>query len=76
MTELVREGLGNGTNAWLFTSDQRGYNGTNFLVGLVRWSGTQTGFTDLYSTYSSWSYKSNSSTYERPYRCVWTNELR
>lgn len=76
MTEAIRAGLPNGTKTWVFTSDSEGYNGTQFLTGLVRWTGVQTAFTDLYSTYASWGYKSSSSTYYRPYRCMWTNELR
>ena len=77
LTELIRSGLPNGTNAWVFTSDQEGYNGTNFLVGLVRWTGTgTTAFLDTYSTYASWGYKSASTSYKRVYRCMWTNELR
>ena len=77
LTELIRAGLPNGSNAWTFTSDQEGYNSTSFLVGLVRWSGVgSTAFTDLYSTYSSWGYKSASTSYKRVYRCVWSNELR
>ena len=76
ITELVREGLPNGTNAWIWTSEQEGYNDTNFLVGIVRWSGTNTGYTGQYPTYSTWDYKVNSGSYVHGYRCMWTNELR
>ena len=75
MAELIRDGLPNGSNNWAWTSDQEGYNGTQFLVGIVRWAGTKTSWTGVYSTYSSWRYKSTNS-YKQPYRCVWTNELR
>jgi hypothetical protein len=76
LTEMIREGLPNGSNTWIHTSDQQGYNDTQFLVGIIKWAGTNTGFTDQYPTYATWGYKINSSSYNLPYRCVWTNELR
>ncbi|GMV39089.1 MAG: hypothetical protein AMXMBFR64_08050 [Myxococcales bacterium] len=76
LTELIREGLPNGSNSWIWSSDQEGYNDTQFLSGIIKWSGVDTSFTGQYSTYSTWAYKINSTSYQYPYRCVWTNELR
>jgi hypothetical protein len=70
-TEAIRHGLPNGTNSWLLTSDI-GYGNSSTRVMLVRWSGTDPGFTDQYPTYSSW----DPLTSVYPYRCMWTNELR
>lgn len=64
-TEAIRAGMPNGTNQWLLTSD---LGQGNMMV--VRY--TNTAFTDLYSTYSSWDGPATA----RAYRCVWTNEVR
>lgn len=58
--ELVQQGLSGGTNAWLWTSDQEGFNGTQFLVGILRWNGVQPFFGHYYSEFTSWDYKSAS----------------
>ena len=75
LTEAIRASLPNGTNNHLWTSDMsKGSNTTNsnLYIQIVRWQGTDPAFTDLYNTYSTWS----QSTTTRPYRCMWTNELR
>jgi hypothetical protein len=71
LTEAIRAGLPNGSggnNTFIYTSD--------FAQGpmstIVKWSGTDTAFTDQYSTYMSWSVPTTA----RPYRCMWTNEQR
>lgn len=70
-TEAIRHGLPNGSNTWLLTSDI-GHGGSSTNVMVIRWTGTDTGFTDQYSTYSTWTGLNSVS----PYRCMWTNELR
>ncbi len=73
LTEAIRQGLPNGSGTWILTSDaELGSGTTGWNVGAVKWSGTDTAFTDQYSTYSTWAAPQN----PIPYRCVWTNELR
>jgi hypothetical protein len=74
LTEAVREGLPNGSGQWLLTSDTEIGDGSSggLLLGIVKWSGTDTAFTDQYSTYSTWGWPYN----PLAYRCMWTNELR
>lgn len=70
--ETVRAGLPNGTNAWLYTSDVGlGASTTGVRANVIRWTGTDPAFTDLYSTYNSWSQPIT----VRAYRCAWTNQL-
>lgn len=68
LTEAIRAGLPNGSNALLTTADV----GRNDRVQVVRWTGVDTGFTDQYQTYMTWRDPATAG----PYRCVWTNELR
>jgi hypothetical protein len=69
--ELIAQSLPNGSGAYLWTSDQTGYNDTNFLMAIQRWlaqdprhsyiydgSGTQT---------VTWNYKTTS----QAFRCVY-----
>lgn len=74
LTEAIRQGLPNGSNAWQHTSDLAiGAVSTNALRDhVVRWTGVDTSFSGVGNTYQSWS------TVEtvRAYRCMWTNELR
>jgi hypothetical protein len=74
LTEAIRQGLPNGSNAWVWTSDGEIGDGSNsgLLFGVVRWQGADKGFSDQYNTYSTWAWPYNANTY----RCVWTNELR
>lgn len=50
--------------------------GVNMLTGVVQWTGTQPTFDDLWDNTNNsrmtwgWSFE------PRPYRCMWTNELR
>jgi hypothetical protein len=70
--ETIRAGLANGTNAWNYTSDVGlGASTTGVRANVVRWTGVDTAFTDLYSTYNSWSQLVT----VRAYRCAWTNQL-
>ncbi|GMV44525.1 MAG: hypothetical protein AMXMBFR64_62410 [Myxococcales bacterium] len=72
LTELVRDGLPNGSNNWLWTSDAVEGSGQNVLI--MKWLGTDAAFDGTYSNYATNSSKVTSTT--RPYRCVWSNELR
>jgi hypothetical protein len=71
LTEAIRAGLPNGTAAmtppWVWTSDFGQNN-----ASVIRWTNTETAFTDQYATYASWAGLTN--VYR--YRCMWTNELR
>lgn len=60
--ENVRAGLPNGSNEWLWAADAARYD-FNFLV---RWSGTDSAFTDYGSTYQAWSDRFN---VNRRFRC-------
>jgi Stigma-specific protein, Stig1 len=74
LTELIRAGLPNGSGTWIMSGDPEIGDGANgsLLMGVVKWSATDTSFSDQYSTYSTWG---NAQT-AIPYRCAWTNELR
>ncbi|MCP4134690.1 MAG: carboxypeptidase regulatory-like domain-containing protein [bacterium] len=65
-TEAIKSGLPNGSNQWLWASDQEGYNNTQFVIGQVRWTDVDTNFTDAYSTYANWSYMDG----KYGYRCI------
>jgi hypothetical protein len=78
LVEAVRQGLPNGSNAWLHTSDI-GVGTVDTLVSVyelrdhvLRWTGVDPAFTGMSSTYQSWGLVATA----RPYRCMWTNELR
>ncbi|MFN7134012.1 MAG: hypothetical protein ACK4N5_18185, partial [Myxococcales bacterium] len=66
--EVIQQGLGNGTNNWLWTHDQHGWNGTQMLTGLARWSGTQPNWGHYYSDFVTWAYKTDGG---YAYRCVY-----
>jgi len=67
-TEAIRAGLPNGISPeWHLTSDIAMTN-----VHVVRWTGVEPTFTDLYSTHMTWA----GPTAPYPFRCMWTNELR
>ena len=72
VTELARAGLPNGSNNWLWTSDAVEGSGQNVLI--MKWLGNDPLFDASYSNYATNSNKAASTT--RPYRCVWSNELR
>jgi hypothetical protein len=69
-TEAIRQGLGLGSNNWLWTSDV-GYGSYGTNIMLVQWAGTNTAFTD---TAGNWAPGTTGNSYS--YRCMWTNELR
>lgn len=73
-TEAIRSGLPNGTSpTFLLTSDFAFGNPPAAYATVVKWTGTQTSFTDLYPAgFMTWSDPDT----VRPYRCMWTNELR
>jgi hypothetical protein len=74
MVELIRSGLPNGMNNWIWTADQAYY----YQVEVVKWTGVETDFQDVYgSGENDDSYQiTNDTSTVRPFRCVWTNELR
>jgi hypothetical protein len=70
--EGARHGLSNGSSSSIWTSDAEVGIASSILLGTLSWSGVDTAFNDLYPTYHSWDYPTNT----HPYRCMWTNELR
>ncbi|GMV43693.1 MAG: hypothetical protein AMXMBFR64_54090 [Myxococcales bacterium] len=73
LTELARSGLANGSNNWLWTADAVDGSGVPTIrVLIMRWLNVDTAFNALSATYATDSNKTGT----RPYRCVWTNELR
>jgi hypothetical protein len=77
-TEAIRHGLPNGSGVHVLTSDlcrddrSSGNYSPRERVTILKWSATNPSFNDQYPSYSTWS----NLTTARPYRCVWTNELR
>jgi hypothetical protein len=60
LAELIMLGLPNGTGEWMWTSDQCGYNGSQFLVAALRWTGLDQRFPYEYGGGAStldWTYK-------------------
>ena len=61
LAELIQQGLPGGTNVYLWTSDQGGYNGTQFLVETMKWTGLDKRFPYEYlgnaNTTATWDYK-------------------
>lgn len=72
LTEAIRAGLPNGSDTFIDTSDPMLGNQSGVLVGNVKWAGTNAGFDDLWPANSTWAWAYD----PRPFRCVWTNELR
>lgn len=68
LTEAIRGGLGNGSTAALWTSE----NGQT-LFHVVYWNMTAPTFGDQWSIDMTWDGGDRSA---RAYRCMWTNELR
>ena len=55
LIEAIRAGLPNGSGGNILTSDlELGSQGGGLLVGVVKWTGTDTAFTDAHPTYSTW----------------------
>jgi hypothetical protein len=67
LTEAIRDGLPNGSGSYLNTGDVGQGN-----VTIVNWSGVNRAFDDQYPSFMTWSDPAT----PRPYRCMWTNELR
>ena len=65
--ELIAQGLPNGSGTPLWTSDETGYNGTNFTVAVKIWTGTAPNQVYEYSTDLTWTYK-HTGTF--PFRCI------
>jgi hypothetical protein len=72
LTEAIRDGLPNGSGAYLNTWDAAYGSQGQILVTLAMWSGVNRAFDDQYPSYMTWSNPATA----RPYRCMWTNELR
>jgi hypothetical protein len=72
LTEAIRDGLPNGLGDYLNTWDLGRGNAGQSYVTIVKWSGVARAFDDQYPAYMTWS----EPTTPRPYRCMWTNELR
>lgn len=66
LNELVVHGAPNGSDAFLWSSDQTGFDGNNFTVAVTKWKAIDTGH--LYGGGNmSWGYR----TATHPYRCVY-----
>lgn len=66
LNELVVQGAPGGSGAFLWTSDQTGFDGTNFTVAVTKWTGIETSHR-YGGDEMSWAYKTDS----KPYRCVY-----
>lgn len=67
LTEAIRDGLPNGSGAYLNTWDV-----AQTYVTVLLWSGVNEAYDDQYPAFMTWS----DPLAARPYRCMWTNELR
>ncbi len=68
MAELIGQGMPGGTtNEWLWSSDNVGYNGTQFLAHLFRWTGTLDQYQFNHSADLGWGYKTQTNFH----RCVY-----
>lgn len=70
IAELVLQGLPAGSGTELWTSDQTGYNGTNFTVSTVKWTGTVPALRLSYPADVTWIYKHQGNP-TRPFRCIY-----
>lgn len=68
----VRHSLPNGATAPILTSDPQIGTASTMLVGVGTWKNIDTKYDDLYPAYTTWADPATA----RPYRCVFTNELR
>jgi len=69
LAELIGQGLPGGTGQQLWTSDELGYNGTQFLAAVLRWSALDRRFPFEYvaaDPSATWAYKNET----RPFRCL------
>ena len=71
LAELIGQGLPNGTNTYLYTSDVNGHNGTQFLSEVEKWVGLDKRFSYEYTgaatQTATWDYK----TTPQAYRCIY-----
>ena len=71
LAELIQQGLPNGTNNYVWTSDEDGYNGTQFLANIHKWSGLDRrnnyAWTNAADQTLGWNYKTTT----QPYRCIY-----
>jgi hypothetical protein len=65
--ELIQDGLPNGQNAWLRTSDASGFSDTQLTSRVVKWTMSTGFFPYAYPTDTSWSFKTNA----LPFRCIY-----
>jgi hypothetical protein len=79
LIEAIRAGLPNGSNTFLQTSDPEIGQVpmvSGILLGVVKWTGTMPTYDDVWTTTAdsraTWGWPTD----VRPYRCMWTNELR
>lgn len=72
LSEAIRAGLPNGSDAFLWTSD--GAWETQSYATAVKWTGTDVNFSPIYPANASWISK-NPAGSPNPYRCVWSNQL-
>lgn len=71
--ELVMQGLPGGSARSLWTADEMGYNGTQFLVGTLAWMGVAPTMPYFYTAATTsgvtWAYKTTAAGY--PFRCLY-----
>jgi len=72
MAELIQQGLPNGTNTGLWSADEVGYNGTQFLAAINIWTALDQRYSFAYTgdaaTTASWAYKTDAS---HAFRCIY-----
>ncbi len=66
--ELILAGLPSGSGSNLWTSDEVGYNGTQFLATIMHWSAIDPRYPFDYPTVVTWAYKTDPG---YPFRCVY-----
>ncbi|HEY6001753.1 MAG TPA: hypothetical protein VIV57_02685 [Anaeromyxobacter sp.] len=71
-TETIRKGLGNGSSAFLHAVDLSRGEFAPLMSMIVHWSNVDRAYDDQWTTYSTWEALDD----VRPYRCMWTNEIR
>jgi hypothetical protein len=71
LAELIQQGMPGGTNMYLWTSDQVGFNGTQFLSTTQLWTGLARRYNYAYTggagQTATWDYK----TTMHPFRCIY-----
>jgi hypothetical protein len=67
LLEGIHQGLAGGSGVPLWTSDQTGYNGTQFLAGTLKWTGSAPQLGWYGGTAAGWAYKNANP--GNPFRC-------